>query len=82
MEYAIEKFSESEQNIDLSHLSLTSLYHCHYLSYVHTLDLSDNNLSCRSLPQLHPLQCCQVSGSLLSKVLPFPTELSTFFFCS
>lgn len=60
MEYAIDKYSESERNIDLSCLNLTSLYHCHYLSYVHTVDLSNNNLSCRSLPQFHPLQCCQV----------------------
>lgn len=71
MEYAIDKYSESEQNIDLSCLNLTSLYHSHYLSYVHTLDLSNNNLSCRSLPQLHPLQCCQVSGSSYPKFCAF-----------
>ncbi|XP_021926005.1 geranylgeranyl transferase type-2 subunit alpha isoform X1 [Zootermopsis nevadensis] len=60
MEYAFDQNNELDQNIDLSCLNLTALYHCHYLSCVHTLDLSNNNLSGHSLSQLHPLQCCQV----------------------
>jgi len=60
MEYTIDKCSELDQNIDLSSLNLTALYNCHYLSCVHTVDLSSNNLSSCSLPQLHPLQRCQV----------------------
>jgi len=65
MEYTIDKCSELDQNIDLSSLNLTALYNCHYLSCVHTVDLSSNNLSSCSLPQLHPLQRCQVGGSML-----------------
>lgn len=65
MEYTIDKCSELDQNIDLSCLNLTALYNCHYLSCVHTVDLSNNNLTSRSLPQLHPLQCCQVRESML-----------------
>jgi hypothetical protein len=65
MEYTIDKCSELDQNIDLSSLNLTVLYNCHYLSCVHTVDLSSNNLSSCSLPQLHPLQRCQVGGSML-----------------
>jgi len=64
MEYAIDKCSELDQNIDLSSLNLTALYNCHYLSCVHTVDLSSNDLSSCSLPQLHPLQRCQVGGNM------------------
>lgn len=65
MEYTIDKCSELDQNIDLSSLNLTALYNCHYLSCVHTVDLSNNNLSSCSLPQLHPLQRCRVCGTML-----------------
>jgi len=64
MEYTIDKCSELDQNIDLSSLNLTALYNCHYLSCVHTVDLSSNNLSSGSLPELHPLQHCQVGGCM------------------
>jgi len=80
MEYTIDKCSELDQNIDLSSLNLTALYNCHYLSCVHTVDLSSNNLSSCSLPQLHPLQRCQVGGSMLPEA-PCSFNLSVRWSC-
>ncbi|GLH00441.1 Geranylgeranyl transferase type-2 subunit alpha [Gryllus bimaculatus] len=68
--YEIEYFLDNQEKDGLSHpacvevklsgYNLSALYHLHYLSLMQQVNLSCNQLTDRSLPQLHALQCCQV----------------------
>ena len=54
----------SSMEADLSEINLTALYHLHHLSLLKIVNLSNNLLTSRSIPQLHALQCCEVSEPL------------------
>lgn len=90
IEYALDNQEKEDLQlsthieVDLSGRNLTALYHLHYLSLVKVVDLSNNQLTSRSLPQLHALQCCEVlnlDGNIIHSLneiplLPFLHKLS------
>ncbi|XP_014248175.1 geranylgeranyl transferase type-2 subunit alpha [Cimex lectularius] len=66
---------EPNENIDLSKLNLSALYHSQYLSYAVNVDLSGNNLEEKSLPLLSCLVNCEVlslRGNRLKSLKGFP----------
>lgn len=58
MEEALENLETISGNVCLSNLSLTSLYHSHFLGFAKSVDLSNNSLR-RSLPLLANFINCE-----------------------
>lgn len=78
VEYALEKWileSDFQKKLDLSGLSLTSIYYDQYMSIMNEVDLSDNKLCNRNLGKLNAFQCCtklNLSRNSLTDLNTFP----------
>lgn len=79
IEYALEKWILESGNflkkLDLSGLSLTSIYYDQYMSIMNEVDLSGNKLCNRNLGKLNAFQCCtklNLSRNELTDLKTFP----------